>query len=123
MEEEEVSGKGVNLHSLDVGKGLYDLQINEFMRPFDKFGYLRTFSSDELPKVAQEIIEMKNGKESYKNKISFILNLDNSKGKGTHWVAVFIDLSFDQSLEYLDSFGEPPTENFMKNIKKGYRSY
>ena len=88
------------------------------MRPFDKFGYLGTFSSDELPKVAQEIIEMKNGKESYKNRISFILNLDNSKGKGTHWVAVFIDPSFDRSLEYFDSFGKPPTENFMKNIKK-----
>ena len=44
-DKEEVSGKGVDPHSLDVGKGLYDSQINEFMRPFDKFGYLGTFST------------------------------------------------------------------------------
>ena len=116
LEEKDMSGKGGSKKQEE--KGLYDSQINEFMRPFDKFGYLGTFSSDELPKVVQEIIERKNGKESYKNRISFILNLDNSKSEGTHWVAIFIDPSFDQSLEYFDSFGEPPTENFMKNIKK-----
>ena len=55
-EKEDVSGKGVGLHSLDVKKGLYDSQINEIMKPLDKFGYLGTFSSDELNKVAQKII-------------------------------------------------------------------
>ena len=55
---------------------------------------------------------------SYKDRISFILNLDNSKSEGMHWLAVFIDPFFDQSLEYFDLFGKPPTKNFMKNIKK-----
>ena len=50
--------------------------------------------------------------------MSFILNLDNSRGEGTHWVAVFIDPTFDRSLEYFDSFGKPPTENFMRGIKR-----
>ncbi len=116
LEEEDVSGKGGSREQEE--NGLYDSQINEFMRPFDKYGYLGTFSSDELPKVAQKIIERKNGKESEKNKVSFILNLDNSRSKGMHWVAVFIDPTFNRSLEYFDSFGEPPKDSFMKNIKK-----
>ena len=45
-------GKGIDTKL----KGLYDSQINEIMRPLDKFGYLGTFSSDELNKVAQKII-------------------------------------------------------------------
>ena len=103
LEEEDMGGKGGSKKQEE--KGLYDSQINEFMRPFDKFGYLGTFSSDELPKVAKIISSMKSfsnksDEGSYKDKISFILNLDTSKSKDMHWVAVFIDTSFDQSLEY-----------------------
>ena len=50
--EGKVIGKGIDTKL----KGLYDSQINEIMRPLDKFGYLGTFSSDELNKVAQKII-------------------------------------------------------------------
>ena len=50
--------------------------------------------------------------------MGFLLNLDNSRSKGTHLVAIFINPIFDRNLEYFDSFGEPLTKNFMKNIKK-----
>lgn len=45
---------------------------------------------------------------------SIIINLDESSGKGTHWVA-FYRLK-DKGL-YFDSFGLPPPEELLKKIK------
>jgi hypothetical protein len=47
--------------------------------------------------------------------LGFIMNLDKSDGPGNHWVAVYIS---GDSVEYFDSFGDPPTEQFKKDIKK-----
>lgn len=38
---------------------------------------------------------------------SVIINLDNSKQKGSHWVCIHIDIQ--KKAEYFDSYGFPPT--------------
>lgn len=51
---------------------------------------------------------------------SFIVNLDDSSGPGTHWVCVNIDDKLKYN-EYYDSFGiEPPKQvlTYLKNYKK-----
>ena len=40
---------------------------------------------------------------------AMIMNLDDSSGTGTHWVAVYIDPVKSRSVEYVDSFGDPPS--------------
>lgn len=54
-----------------------------------------------------------------------IVNLDNSTGPGTHWVAYY---KKDFSIEYFDSFGnlQPPLEiiNYLgSNIKYNYTAH
>lgn len=64
---------------------LYDYEINAIMKPYVQYGYLGTFSSDQLNKVAEKIKLLQKDK-LYKegDRISFILNLDKSTGEGTH---------------------------------------
>lgn len=50
------------------------------------------------------------------NPCGFIMNLDNDKKKGSHWVAVYIDKN--SSIEYYDSFAKEPTKDFMKRLNK-----
>ena len=91
----------------------------KLMKPYRRFGYLGTFASNELNKVAEKIKEkIKHYSNDKDDRFSFIMNLDKSNQPGSHWVAVYIDPSFDRSLEYFDSFGDQPTEEFMKDIKK-----
>jgi hypothetical protein len=44
-----------------------------------------------------------------------IINLDNSTGPGTHWVAYAID---PRGIVYFDSYGLAPPKEFMRYIKK-----
>lgn len=50
------------------------------------------------------------------NPCGFVMNLDDDKKKGSHWVAVYIDK--DSSIEYYDSFAKEPTKDFMKRLNK-----
>ena len=43
-----------------------------------------------------------------------IINLDNSSGEGTHWVAYAID---PRGIVYFDSYGLAPPKEFMRYIK------
>ena len=44
-----------------------------------------------------------------------IINLDNSTGEGTHWVAYAID---PRGIVYFDSYGLAPPKEFMRYISK-----
>ena len=46
-----------------------------------------------------------------KNNEFFVVNLDDSSGKGTHWVAIS---NFNDNLLYFDSFGVVPPEEILK---------
>jgi hypothetical protein len=45
-----------------------------------------------------------------------VFNLDNSKESGSHWVAVYGTTG--GVAYYFDSFGEPPTNEILINLKK-----
>jgi hypothetical protein len=49
---------------------------------------------------------------------SFIMNTDPSNKPGEHWVAIRVDTRDENVVEYYDSFGEEPSKNFMKQLKK-----
>eukprot|EP01133_Synstelium_polycarpum_P014519 gene14519-17139_t len=49
--------------------------------------------------------------------MSFVMNLDTHDKPGSHWVSCYIDADGDKTVEYYDSFGEDPTDDFMKSIK------
>ncbi|EGG22305.1 hypothetical protein DFA_04423 [Cavenderia fasciculata] len=72
-------------------KGLYDSEIERIMKPYHRKGFERVIASDQL-------------------------NLLEPKDK-IHWVAVYVDADKDKSVEYYDSFGQEPTDDFMKQLK------
>lgn len=90
------------------GKGLTTQEIDKMMEPFGD-AYLGTFPSDFLKFIKIDKLPKKFG---------FVMNLDNSKKKGSHWVSVFIDLEDDLSIEYYDSFSREPSNMFLKQLKK-----
>lgn len=90
--------------------GLYDGQINMIMRPYKKYGWTRAICADEIPTLLPYV---KKGKP-----LAFIINTDTSDGKGKHWQACYIDPKYDQSVEFFDSYAEPPSKRFMTDIKK-----
>ena len=60
------------------------------------------FMTNELPKTPNEVE-------------TGIINLDNSSGSGTHWVAYAID---PRGIVYFDSYGLAPPKEFMRYISK-----
>ena len=116
-------GKGsaqqiVDLRRLRRGRGLlYSDEIVKIMQPYEKSGFLGVIARDQIDELTKKLKQkLKNGSLSYSDRISWVMNLDPHTMEGSHWVAVFIDPAIDRSLEYYDSFGEPPPRNFDKDI-------
>lgn len=138
LDEDEVPPEEMidDLNELDVttgegknnspsGKGLYDYEIEKIMEPYNDLGFMGVISADEIPKIIEKVqkrIKSKNAKKE--DRISFVMNLDTSDGPGYHWVACYIDPSFDRSIEFYNSFGYKgsnhgePTPEMMEEIKK-----
>jgi len=76
------------------------------MKPFEKFGFKGVISSNKM-----DTLNVTNKD----NLISFVMNLSPSNETRTHWIACYIDKN--DSVEYYDSYGKHPNEEFMKNIK------
>ena len=66
--------------------------------------YLGTWSHDKIPKLPNKTF-------------SGIVNLDNSRGAGTHWVCVYHDKN-KPFTEYIDSFGLPFSDIIEKKLKQ-----
>lgn len=105
----DMSADGKQNTGPGTGKGLYGSEINEMMKPYVKKGFKGVYAADQLPQLAKTLTPAD-------KKVSFIMNLDNSTEKGSHWVSIFIDKQKDKSLEYYDSFANEPTAQFMKDI-------
>jgi hypothetical protein len=88
-----------------ANEGLYNDEIEDYMQPFKKYGFKGVYSLDEIKKIPVS------------DKMSFIMNLDPSHKPGSHWVAVNIDSKKDKSVEYYDSYGDEPPNQFLKDIK------
>lgn len=61
--------------------------------------------------------KLKNIKINKKKSMSCIVNLDNSKGPGTHWVCCYYNPRLPHSY-YIDSFGLPCPKSVTKFLKK-----
>lgn len=90
--------------------GLYSTEIDKIMSKLPN--YLGTISSDQI--VSQIVPRVKP-----KSRGAFVMNLDKHNQKGSHWVAVYFDArdNGSNSIEYYDSYGTPPTKDFMRQIK------
>ncbi|KAM9963274.1 hypothetical protein ACTFIW_006500 [Dictyostelium discoideum] len=96
--------------------GLYDWQINNIMEAVmddmgemvNKQNFVGTIASDQISTLIDKAQPL----------MSFIMNLDPHDKPGSHWVAVYIDARDSKSLEYYDSFGLEPTDEFTKSIKQ-----
>jgi len=86
------------------GKGLYDYEIEEIMKPYKNFAGV--ISSDEVNKLP------------LKNEMGFVMNLDPRDKPGSHWVSCYIDIDNDKSIEYYDSYAREPSNDFLIQIKK-----
>lgn len=102
LDEADKFGDGKNKKSRG---GLYDYQIEEIMKRFNKDGFAGVIASDEIHKLPA------------KKRMGFVMNLDKSNQPGSHWVAVYIDADRDKSIEYYDSYGKEPPKSFLKQIK------
>ena len=103
---------------------LSDLDIKRVMksikRLYDDFDFIEPSASDWDKYESQ--LSLYNIPEAYSNgvrKIGIIFNLDIHTGPGTHWVALFIDMSTDKpSIEYYNSFGTNPPSGIIRYINK-----
>jgi hypothetical protein len=101
---------GVGEEKYNTDDGLYNDQIDNIMKKFNT--YLGTIASDEIPtKIVPKVKPNSQG--------SFIMNTDPSYKSGLHWVAVYFDArpNGTKSIEYYDSYGDPPTKETLQGLK------
>lgn len=89
--------------------GLYSDEIVRMMKPYIGKGFLGVISNDEIP----EIIDLSLGYD----KFGWIMNTDNHDQEGSHWVAVWVDITKGE-IDYFDSFANDPSPEFMRDIKE-----
>lgn len=97
--EENIKGAG------KMNKGLYGDQIEKYMNKYKKYGFKGVYPIDKIHTIPVS------------KKMSFIFNTDKSNQPGQHWIAVYIDANDKKEIGYIDSFGQDPTPEFMKQIK------
>ncbi len=92
-------------------EGLYDSEMM-FMAKKLKLpgnGFLGIVSIDKIHELADQVSP---GIKQF----GFIFNTDQSSGKGIHWIAVSY-VAKNKSLDYYNSLAEPPTDQFLSEIK------
>jgi len=89
--------------------GLYNDEIEKIA---DNLGIkVPVIASDEVYKIVDMITP--NTKE-----FGFVINTDNSKGKGKHWRSVFIDNDDERpSIEFFDPLGDAPEIQLIQDMK------
>jgi len=74
-------------------------------------GFLGVFANDEFsPTFTKNIASVSS------TPISAIINYDNKYDEGTHWIAIFIDITNKQT-EYFDPFGVPPKKKILNALQ------
>jgi hypothetical protein len=99
-EYEEQHGAGKQKYA-----GLYNDQIEKYMKHYKKYGWKGVYSIDEIHKIP------------ISPKMSFIFNTDPSYKSGEHWIGVYIDTIHNKEIGYYDSYGEDPSPQFLKQMK------
>lgn len=112
------NGFGRTTDQSGTGDGTTDEQLEQKMRPYEHRGFSGVIASDEIKDLKDYT---KSG-----NEMSFIMNLDNSKQPGSHWVPVYIRWGNTKSggpeVDYADSFGDPPSKSTVSQLKELVKS-
>ena len=91
------AGEGIKKKALTPANPLTNFEIQEYYKNEPRFNGV--YSRDNLPKTI-------------KNETACIVNLDNYRNTGTHWIALYVK---DSEITYFDSFG---VEYIPKKVKK-----
>jgi hypothetical protein len=83
--------------------------IEQYQKLYDDFVFLGALPNDfeELPLLGLSNINFDDFVRSKKYKLGMVINLDTHKQSGSHWVALYTDLS-NNKLYYFDSVGNKP---------------
>jgi len=104
-------------------KWLSTTNINEIMlqyhEKYNDFIFLGAVPLDfeELEPLGIKKLDFDELINSGTNKIGFVINLDEHWKRGSHWVALYADLSKD-TIYYFDSYGYKPKKKISKFVKK-----
>ena len=97
---------------------LSNYDINHVMKQYEKydrsFKFLGSFPSD-----FQELYDVDYNALLDYRMVSIVLNLDNHKQSGSHWVSLVIDNN-ENTIEYFDSVGDKPSgkiRNFVSKLR------
>lgn len=112
---------------LDPNDELMTDMINRVMRQYEKkyknFQFLNALPADAyIDKVYKTYGSpiKKGSKKSATQCVGIIFNTDPHNKGGEHWVATFIK---NNTIEYFDSLGNPPKEDFLKFYEKYYPNH
>jgi hypothetical protein len=116
-ETEELLARFRRQHGLGMGgadkNGVDALYNDEIEKIAEEMGYnVPVIASDQIGEILKQI-------NSKTEEFGFIMNTDDSKGPGEHWVAFFINNADDlPSIEYFDPLGDGPTPNMVEGMKR-----
>ena len=97
------TGKGED--PLISEEGLSTTQIDSLMKRYPHF--LGTIASNQLYDLIPLI--------KPRTEFGFVMNLDKSNQPGSHWVSMYCDGK--TSMEYFNSFADPPSNQFMRDLR------
>jgi hypothetical protein len=107
--EQPREGNGKAILPEDENKGLYDYEIDEFFEGMPN--WYGAISKEDLHDLLKKLIDKK------PNYFYFIYLIENyQEGKTNHWVAIFFDDVFDNSLCYYDSYGKDAPPDLHKKL-------
>jgi hypothetical protein len=89
--------------------------INQYEDKYNDFVFLGALPNDfqEIPMLGLSNIDFDDFVTEGKTKIGFVINLDTHDKKGSHWVALYINLIKNQ-IYYFDSLGNKPGARIKK---------
>jgi hypothetical protein len=97
---------------------IYDV-ISQYQYKYTDFVFLGALPADfeELPILGISNLNFNDFEKEGKTKLGMVINLDDSRGNGSHWVALFVNLK-EGLIYYFDSVGTKPYERTKKFINK-----
>jgi len=93
--------------------------VSQYQDKHTDFVFLGAVPADfeEISILGISDLDFNDFEKEGKTKLGIVINLDDSKGNGTHWVALFINLK-EGLIYYFDSVGKKPYERTKKFINK-----
>jgi len=93
--------------------------IDQYHNKYSEFMYLGTvpYDFEELTILGLHNIDFKKLKNENKHKLGMVINLDEHHQSGSHWVALYTDLS-EKQVYFFDSVGKKPGKKIKKFINK-----